>query len=83
MEAKRHLLLCMAQINQRNCPTPDVIIVDAGADNVHITTELERWLNEHPRFDHIRVMLPRRISWLRRLWRQWIGPKPLLDRSAA
>ena len=76
MEAKGHLLLCMAQINQRNCPTPDVIIVDAGTDTAHIKTELERWLNEHPRLDHVRVTLPRKPFWLRRLWRKWLCAAP-------
>lgn len=74
-EAKRHLSLCMAQVNQRNCPTPDSIIVDAGEDAANIKTELERWMNEHPRLDHIRVTLPAGISWLGRCWRAVVGRK--------
>lgn len=68
MEAKRHLLRCLHNQNQSQSATPDIILVDAGRDSRDIRTELERWLEAHPRLGRVQVRLPERGSWLGRLW---------------
>src|SRR5204862_1115013 len=77
MEAK-HFLLCglrgLRALRQR---TPDVILVDAGANSSEIKAELVRWMNEHPRLGKVRVRFPAWAPW----WRTWL--KGLIRHDAA
>ena len=68
MEVKRYLLRCLRNLNSHSCPTPDVILVDAGRDNVDIKTELERWMEKHPRLQRIKVIFPPPRPWVVRAW---------------
>lgn len=66
MEVKQHLLRCVRRIKPELFPVPTVIMVDAGANNADIKSELERWLDRHPRLRRVRVILPPAQSWVRR-----------------
>ena len=72
MEAKQYLLRCLHRMNQAHFPTPDVILLDAGPDNADIKTELERWMDLHPRLGRVKVIFPAKLPWIRRCWKQWI-----------
>jgi hypothetical protein len=71
MEAKQYLLRCLRHMNPAHFRTPDVILVDAGADNVDIKSELEHWIDSHPRLGRVEITFPAKLSWIRRLWKQW------------
>jgi hypothetical protein len=68
MDAKRYLLRCAADRHAKRWPVPSAIFVDAGAGNNDIKTELERWLDRHPRLRRVRVVCTPASSWLKRLW---------------
>ncbi len=69
MEVKQYLLRCVRKIKPEACPVPTLIMVDAGANNADIKSELERWLDKHPRLRRVRVVFPPAPSWLRRFWK--------------
>lgn len=71
MEAKQYLLRCVRGMNRGRCSTPDFVLVDAGSDNDSIRSELERWLEEHPRLGRVRVKHPARRPWFLRGWKIW------------
>lgn len=87
MEAKQHLLRCLRHMNPAHFRTPDVILVDAGADNVDIKSELERWIESHPRLGRVKIIFPAKLSWLRRRWQQRIQrtktTAPTLEKSVS
>jgi hypothetical protein len=68
MEVKQHLLRCLRRAHQPHVRTPDVILVDAGHHNIDIKTELERWMEEHPRLPRIKIRFPAPRPWVVRLW---------------
>ena len=72
MEVKRHLLRCVRNMKPHASNTPDIILVDAGANNHDIKSELERWMERHPRLQRIKVVFPSPRPWVVRAWkRSW------------
>ena len=67
MEVKQYLLRCVHKMT--SVPVPELIMVDAGPNNADIKTELERWLDAHPRLRRVQVVFPPAPSWLRRFWK--------------
>ena len=63
MEVKRYLLRCLRNMNPILFPTPDVILVDAGHNNADYKSELERWMEAHPRLQRIKIVFPQKYSW--------------------
>jgi hypothetical protein len=72
MEAKQFLLRGLRVPNRNYAPTPDMILIDAGAHNLTVKEELQRWLETHPRLGEIKLRFPAQTSWFRRRWTQWI-----------
>jgi hypothetical protein len=68
MEVKRHLLHCLRNTKPAVSLTPDLILVDAGENNYHIKSELERWMEKHPGLRRIRIVFPRPRPWFPRAW---------------
>ena len=68
MEVKQHLLRCLRNMKPQGAATPDFILLDAGAYNHDIKSELELWLEKHPRLRRIKVKLPPPRPWAVRLW---------------
>jgi hypothetical protein len=68
MEAKRYLLQCLRPVQREPSPLPEMIVVDAGANNADIKSELERWLDRHPRLHCVQVVCSPASSWLKRIW---------------
>jgi len=68
MEVKQYLLRCVRKMKSETCPVPELIMVDAGPNNADIKSELERWLDFHPRLRRVQVVFPPAPSWLRRFW---------------
>jgi hypothetical protein len=68
MEAKHFLLRGLRGLRALRQRTPDVILVDAGANNPEIEAELVRWMNEHPGLGKVRVRFPARATW----WQRWL-----------
>jgi hypothetical protein len=67
MEVKQHLLRCLQ--NMRPISTmPDLIVVDADTNKHDIKSELERWMESHPRLRHIKIIFSPPRSWIFRLW---------------
>ena len=69
MEVKQYLLRCVRKVASEPMPVPELIMVDAGENNADIKTELERWLDAHPRLRRVQVVFPPAPSWLRRFWK--------------
>jgi hypothetical protein len=67
MEVKRHLLRCLRKLKPEATSTPDFILVDAGANSRDIRSELERWLESHPRLGRIKVIFPPPRPWVLRV----------------
>lgn len=63
MEVKRHLLRCLRNMRPAMLTTPDLILVDAGASNHDIKSELERWIEGHPRLRRIKIIFPPPRPW--------------------
>ena len=70
MEVKRHLLRCLRNMKPHLFDTPDFIVVDAGANNHDIKSELERWMDAHPRLRRIRIIFPSPRPWVVRAWKR-------------
>lgn len=70
MEVKHHLLQCLRNMKPYVSKTPDLILLDAGANNHDIKSELERWMNRHPRLGRIKVICPRPRPWVVRAWKR-------------
>ena len=68
MEVKQYLLRCLRYTQPSLVRTPDVILVDAGHNNLDIKAELERWIEAHPRLHRIRIQFPTPRPWVVRLW---------------
>jgi hypothetical protein len=68
MEVKQHLLRCLRNNRPALLAMPDFIVVDAGPSNSDIKSELERWLEKHPRLGRIKVVFPPPRPWVLRLW---------------
>lgn len=68
MDAKRYLLRCAGDRRSARWPVPTAVFVDAGEGNHDIKTELERWLDRHPRLRRVRVVCAPASSWLKRIW---------------
>ena len=75
MEVKRHLLRCLRKLKPEATAPPDFILVDAGANNHDIKSELERWMENHPRLGRIKVIFPQPRPWVVRAWR-WATRSP-------
>ena len=80
MEVKRHLLRCVRKMRPAGFTAPDLILVDAGVNNHDIKSELERWIDGHPRLRRIKIILPPPRPWAVRTWtqvsqlaRRWFG----------
>ena len=69
MEVKQHLLRCLHALKPERPAVPSLIMLDAGAMNADIKTELERWLERHPRLRRVRVVCSPASSWLKRIWK--------------
>jgi hypothetical protein len=67
MEVKRHLWRCLRNMKP-TLATPDFILVDAGANNHDIKSELEKWMENHPRLGRIKVIFPPPRPWVVRAW---------------
>jgi hypothetical protein len=76
MEAKQYLSRCLRHMNPMHFRTPDLILIDAGADNADIKSELERWIDSHPRLGSVRIIFPAKVPWIRRCWNQWLLREP-------
>lgn len=63
MEVKRYLSRCVGKSN--SCPVPTLILVDAGERNLDIKSELDRWIEKHPRLRCVKVVFPRLGRWSR------------------
>ena len=81
MEVKQHLLRCLRNMKPHSAATPDFILLDAGANNHDIKSELELWLEKHPRLRRIKVQLPPPRPWVVGLWtnigrllERWFNP---------
>jgi hypothetical protein len=74
MEVKHYLLRCLRNINPILFPTPDFILIDAGRSNRDIKSELERWMEAHPRLQRVKIVFPRKWSWMKRWWKQLGSP---------
>ena len=73
MEVKRYLLRCLRNMNPILFPTPDVILIDAGHNNADFKSELERWMEAHPRLQRVKIVFPKKWSWMKRWWQLRIG----------
>ena len=63
MEVKGYLLRCARMVKSGSF-LPKFIVLDAGENNADIKTELDRWLDSHPRLRNVRVVLPTPRSWI-------------------
>jgi hypothetical protein len=68
MEVKQHLLRCVRPVRPERLPVPSMIVVDAGTNNADIKSELERWIERHPRLRCVRVVCSSTSPWLRWIW---------------
>ena len=68
MEVKQYLLRCVRNMRPAASPTPDYIVVDAAHNNCDIKSELELWMEKHPRLRRIRIIFPPPRPWVVRLW---------------
>jgi hypothetical protein len=68
MEAKQYLLRCVRNMRPAASPTPDYIVVDAAHNNHDIKSELELWMEKHPRLRRIKIIFPPPRPWVVRLW---------------
>lgn len=69
MEVKQYLLRCLRNMRPAVSPPPDYILVDAAHNNRDIKSELELWMEKHPRLRKIIFPPPR--PWVVRLWERW------------
>ncbi len=70
MEVKQYLLRCVRNMRPVASPTPDYIVVDAAHNNRDIKSELELWMEKHPRLRRIKIIFPPPRPWVVRLWEQ-------------
>ena len=68
MEVKQYLLRCLRNMRPAVSPTPDYILVDAAHHNRDIKSELELWMEKHPRLRKIKIIFPPPRPWAVRLW---------------
>jgi hypothetical protein len=68
MEVKQYLLRCLRNMRPAVSPTPDYILVDAADNNRDIKSELELWMEKHPRLRKIKIIFPPPRPWVVRLW---------------
>ena len=68
MEVKQHLLRCLRPVRPERLPVPSMIVVDAGTNNADIKSELEYWIERHPRLLCVRVVCSPASWWLRWIW---------------
>lgn len=68
MEVKQYLLRCVRNMRPVASPTPDYILVDAAHNNSAIKSELEFWMEKHPRLRKIKIIFPPPRPWVVRLW---------------
>jgi hypothetical protein len=61
-------LRCLRHMRPAVLATPDLILVDAGSNNHDIKSELERWIEKHPRLRRIKVIFPPPRPWVIRAW---------------
>ena len=72
MEVKQHLLRCVRNMRPVASPTPDYIVVDAAHNSGDIKSELELWMEKHPRLRRIKIIFPPPRPWVVRLW-EWLA----------
>ena len=70
MEAKQHLLQCVRPPRLQRLPIPAMVLVDAGLNNADIKSELELWIERHPRLRRVQVVCTPASSWLKRIWKR-------------
>jgi hypothetical protein len=75
MEVKHYLVRCLRNMNPILFPMPDVILIDAGRNNTDIKSELQRWMNAHPRLQRVKIDFPRKFSSMRGWWRGLGAPR--------
>ena len=72
-EVKGHLLRCL----KRGVPElPHSVMLDAGPNSHDFKSELNRWLERHPKLRRVRVVVPAELSWMARGWSAfglWLG----------
>src|SRR5947207_13965525 len=68
MEVKQYLLRCLRNMRPAVSPTPDYILVDAAHHNRDIKSELELWMEKHPRLRKLKIIFPPPRPWAVRLW---------------
>jgi hypothetical protein len=70
MEVKQHLLRCVRNMSPAFSSTPDYIVVNAAHHNRDIESELEQWMEKHPRLRKIQIIFPPPRPWAVRLWQR-------------